>query len=179
MNRQEKLTEAFRRLSQWQPTVAAAQVISVQARSCTVRFVADNIEVAGIRLQATERDNGNYCIVYPKVGTAVWVLLFSEERQGLLVALDEPDRWCYEKGDTTFEIGNNLTIHAGTGKVLVRNNTQSLQAVLTQMRDLLSKIASAVIPGMPGAPAGIQAIDPTISTGIAALNTNINALLKE
>lgn len=46
----------------------------------SVRFVADGVEVAGIRLQATEKDSGNHCIAYPQVGPAIWVLLFNEEK---------------------------------------------------------------------------------------------------
>ena len=159
--------------------MAAAQVVAVQQRTCTVRFLTDGTEAAGIRLQATEKDNDDHLIVYPQVGTAVWVLLLDEERQGLVVSLDTPDRFIYQKGSTRFVLADDLMLHAGTGKLQLKNNAQSLKRVLTQMRELLHKIASAVIPGMPGAPAGLQGIDPTIATGLAALNTHIHALLKE
>ena len=179
MNQQEQLIEAFRRLSRWQPAVAAAQVVSVQQQTCTVRFLTDDVEAAGIRLQATEKDNDDHLIVYPQVGTAVWVLLLNEEWQGLVVFLDAPDRWAYQKGATRFVLAGDLTLHAGTGKLQLKNNAQSLKALLGQVKDLLGKIASAGIPDMPGTPAGLQGIDPTLATGLTALNNHIHALLKE
>ena len=166
MNQQEQLTEAFRRLSRGQPAVAAAQVVSVQERTCTVRFLTDGTEAAGICLQATEKDNDDHLIVYPQVGSNVWVLLLDEERQGLVVSLDEPDRLSYQKGsDPLVRSRTTSRCTQEIGKLQLKNNAQSLKALLTQVKELLGKIASAAIPGMPGAPAGYT----TIATGLAAL----------
>ena len=141
-------------------------VQSVEQDHCTVELKGGFV-VSDVKLKATISEGDNYIKLIPKVGSAVVMISFTEDKNNLaIVKIDEIEQVDYKQD------GLEVFIDSTDGKVSVKNNQVSLIDVFSDLATLLKQFKVKT----PAGPS--EGLLPDTLAAIIQLETTFNKLLK-
>lgn len=157
-----------------------AEVLSVQAKTCTVSLIASNLEIEDVRLSADSQAS-NGLVLKPKVGSIVLVgCVFNQLSDLFVVQYAEIESLTYTQNGNTIRSdssgvllkNDSVEIELASGKVGIKNAGTDLK---TLFGDLITLLNGFVVITSQGPS---TAVSPTTLSSIAQLQTKVNSLLK-
>jgi hypothetical protein len=192
----EKTRELLDKILNPRPAIQVwqAEVVSVEGDTCTVKILASELQVKGVKLKA---DEGKGLLLKPAVGSLVLVGTIQNELADLYVGqCSEVEKLLLEQGNNTVKIDKDgvtlqnqqceITLSSSkvtlkqaqteialeSGKVSIKNTGTDLK---TLFGDLITLLNTLIVLTPAGPSSGLG---PNSIAALTQLQTKVNLLLK-
>lgn len=150
-----------------------AKVLSVNEKNATCDVLYNNIEFKNVRLNAIITESTKRLLIVPAVGSMVLMMDLSKDlREFCIIKYSVVDKLLFSNGTVQVNVDENvsvinetskllieskgITINAGSGKVSIGNQSNSLLSILS---DLIMEISQITVPTGVG-PSGFPVNKP-------------------
>ena len=107
-----------------------------------------------VRLNAVQRELSNHLTLVPKEGSVVQcAIIENREEEAFIIGYSEIEKLTLGFEDNTFQVdGTGVSVSLDDGKIEIKNSSEDLKTILTDLLDAINRITVTTATGPSGVP---------------------------